>query len=270
MALKLDKTKLVRNLAAGRKMVTHLEKYILDNPDFEWSYEYTRKKTDDGWHPSGDCTPPLLDLYHKAAVTQAILASDTYQKKPFGVGLLKTFQVGHFWHAYLQEIVVRAGLAPASSIERRGIKGWGEEVFGAGGQGRHLESLTTTFKPFHYATGSGDVAPITLPGETAAHVVDFKTMGSHDFKRQNMPDWCADKYECQINIYMDFFGLERGLFVCILKDSPHDMKEFEFVRNQPLIDAIYQKWEIVSACLEEGIEPPADEDFPLPLSGPAT
>jgi len=66
---------------------------------------------------------------------------------------------------------------------------------------------------------------------------------------------------------MDFFDLEKGLIVAIQKDAPHDMKEFEFVRNQPLIDAIYHKWNIVSQCLDEGVEPPKEEVIELPVSG---
>ena len=64
-----------------------------------------------------------------------------------------------------------------------------------------------------------------------------------------------------------FFDLEKGLIVAIQKDAPHDMKEFEFVRNQPLIDAIYHKWNIVSQCLDEGVEPPKEEVIELPVSG---
>jgi hypothetical protein len=46
------------------------------------------------------------------------------------------------------------------------------------------------------------------------------------------------------------------------------LKEFEFDRNQPLIDAIYSKWKLVGDCVEIGLEPPLDYEVPLPLVGP--
>lgn len=259
MAIKLDKTKLVRNLAARHKLVPHLER-VIGEGDFEWSYNYVPKAGDDGWHPSGDCTPSLHQLYWKAVdPTPEQISSSLY----------KTFQVGHFWHAYLQHLVLhKLEFCNEDAIERRGLRGWGE-MGTKEAEVRYFSHFKDPmlWRPHHYATGSGDIAPCDIPGH-GKYIVDFKTMGSHDFKPMQMPDWCAAKYECQINIYMDFFDEERGLILCIQKDSPHDMKEFEFERNQPLIDAIYQKWELVSHCIKEGIEPPVDEDVPLPLRGP--
>jgi hypothetical protein len=259
MAVKIDKTKLVRNLAAKHKLVPLLEREILKGEQ-PWGFEFTPKESDDGWHPSGDCTPSLLELYHKAK----------------GIGpvkdwshLSKAFMVGHFWHAWLQHICLdRLQVCESWAIERRGIKGWGT-MGTKEAEVRYFPHFKDPilWKPFHYATGSGDLAPASIPGH-GDYVVDFKTMGTHDFKRQGVPDWCSDKYECQINVYMDFFDVDKAIILAILKDSPHDMKEFEYVRNQPLIDAIYQKWELVSACLDEGIEPPADEEIHLPLTGP--
>lgn len=178
---------------------------------------------------------------------------------------MKTFQVGHFWHQYLQEICLRADFCSWKAIERRGMKGWGPEDNPR--PDPYFEGDFMHWRPFHWVTGSGDIAPCLVPGE-GKMLVDFKTMKSMDFRKQEPPIWTADKWECQVNIYMDFFGLERALIVGVLKDSPHDMKEFEFRRNQELIDAIYHKWKLVSVCLDEGIVPPEDEDIHLPLRGP--
>jgi hypothetical protein len=110
------------------------------------------------------------------------------------------------------------------------------------------------------------VAPCVIPRH-GEFVVDFKTMGNHDFKRAGLPPHYAAKYEAQINIYMDFFDLEAGLIVGIQKDTPHNLKEFQFRRNQPLIDAIYEKWTHVSLCIDDG-EEPHDIEPELPLVGP--
>ena len=255
MAIKLDKTNLVRNLAVKNKLIPFIEQEI-GKGDFVWEYQYEPKKGDDGWHPSGHCTPSLAELYHYATAKKV--------KEAVSASLYKTFQVGHFWHQYLQEIILRTELAKPEDIERRGTRGWGDI------RGVLVEEDGTRdvgYKPYHYATGSGDIAPCKIP-KYGDFVVDFKTMKYHDFRQPNIPAWSADKYECQINIYMDFFDLEQGLIVAICKDSPHDLKEFTYTRNQPLIDAIYTKWKIVSECITQKIVPPDDEEFPLPLRGP--
>lgn len=249
MAIKLDKSNLVRNMARKYKLVTHLEKEIAKG-EFAWNFDFTEKEHDDAWHPSGDCTPSLHDLYLKA--------SGALERKPFSGSLYKTFMVGHFWHQYLQWVVEkRLEFCGPEDVERQGLKRWGEDT----------SEIGIYARPYHWARGMGDLAPCAIPG-FGEYVVDFKTMGSHDFKPMKMPDWCAEKYECQINIYMDFFDLEKGLIVAISKDSPHDFKEFEFVRNQPLIDAIYEKWQLVAACLDAGVVPPLGEEIHLPTKGP--
>lgn len=240
MAIKLKKDAFVKNLIKGHKLAGHIDKAIGEG-EFEWSAKFEPKVGDDGWHPSGDCTPNAYSLYQKAITLE--------EAKPHPASLLKTFTVGHFWHHYLQYIVVeRLGFATWDDIEVKGERRWGEGAY-------------------KWATGSADIAPCRIP-VAGEYLVDIKTMGSHDFKQNGLPNWCAPKYECQVNIYMDWFDLERTIILCVSKDSPHDLKEFEFRRNQPLIDAIYGKWKLVGDCLDAGIAPPEDYETPLPLVGP--
>lgn len=261
MAVKLKKTDFVRNLVKNHKLVGAIDKVIADS-EFEWKAEFGPKYGDLGWHPSGHCVPSAHALYHNA---QAIIAEEE-QKKP-AASLMKSYQVGHFWHAYLQWILVnKLGYADKAAIERRGYTGWGGEVK-AKYYGVNNGGVKAIHKPFHYATGQADVAPCSIPVH-GDYLVDIKTMGAHDYKQMQLPAWCAHKYECQINIYMDWFDLEKAIILCVQKDSPHAFKEFEFVRNQPLIDAIYAKWGLVGACLEAGEEPPEDYEIELPLVGP--
>lgn len=248
---KLDKSKLVMNLSKGYKLVPYLDKVFTDGFEDEWSFTYQEKEPDDAWHPSGHCTPPPRVLY---AVAQGANSFG-----PISGSLRKSFHVGHYWHQLLQYIVLeKLEFCEPEAIERRGTRIWGE-----------LESDSPPLpQPFHWVTGSADIAPLVLP-KLWQGIVDFKTMGSGMFKQGGIP--FADKYECQINIYLDLFEEERALIVGINKDSPHDFKEWEFVRNQPLIDAIYDKWEYVSAALDGGVELTTkdDENWPaLPLLGP--
>ena len=247
MAIKLNNHSMARKLVAKTKLAVHLDKVIEEKGDFAWEYAYEPKQGDDAWHPSGDCTLTPRELFDKA------IGAD--ERKPIGGGLRKTFQVGHFWHAYLQNIIVEhLGFATEDAIERSGEKVWAEE------NGKP--------KPYHWCRGSADVAPISIPGQ-GDFLVDFKTMGSFDFKRTTLPDWSAAKYECQMNIYMDFFDLEQAIILGINKDSPHEFKEFIFDRNQPLIDTIYDKWKYVGDCLENGNVPDPSEEWDLPIRGSA-
>jgi len=237
MAIKFPKSEkynFTRNLVKRYKLVDHLDRYFGDEVE-EFQFIYEPKKKDDAWHPSGHCTPPPSVLYD--------IATGNVEHKEWGSKMLRTFMVGHFWHQLLQKAVVDLGLAEESAIERQGVRTWGDPM---------------TRAPYHWATGAGDVAPCSLPGH-GDYIIDFKTMSSFQFKPNKVPDWAANKYEAQINIYMDFFDLEHGLIVAINKDDS-EMKEFEYVRNQPLVDAIYDKWKFVSECLEIEHRPEAEDD----------
>lgn len=268
---KLDKSKLVMSLSKKQKLVPYLDKAIrkFDKP---WEFKYDTKQGDDAWHPSGDCTPTADELYKK--ITNGSASSFNADG-----GLNKAFQVGHFWHQLLQHIVLEElEFCEAKAIERKGLRAWDRNGF-IDPEDVPIEKLDVikeagytkaqwTPPPYHWATGSGDIAPLVLPKGWEG-VVDFKTMGSGQYGRDTtpMPDWCAGKYECQINMYMDFFDLERSLILAINKDSGA-FKEWEFVRNQPLIDRIYDKWKFVSECLDDGSFPEETTEEPLPLTGP--
>lgn len=253
-----DDLQFVKNLATNYKLVPLLERAVERWGDDEWSFEYQPKQEDDAWHPSGHCTPSIYDLY----------MSVKHPEKDDRSRMHKTFMVGHFWHQYLQWVMEVDELVKPENIERRGLKGWGE-MGSKQDEVRYFPHLKDPilWKPYHWASGAADIAPCTIPGH-GDYLIDFKTMKSMDFRRQDPPAWAVDKWECQANVYLDFFDLDKAIFVGINKDSPHDLKEWEFHKNQPLIDAIYQKWELVGMCLEEGIEPPQDEDIELPLRGP--
>ena len=260
--LKLNKSQITRNLGRKYKLVPFLEK-VFNNFDEPWEYKYEEKEKDDAWHPSGHCTPLATELW---GVTQG---EDSFG--PVSGTLRKSFQVGHFWHQLLQYIILhKLEFCAPEAIERRGKRVWDE----IGTVGINKSGLTGIFKPkpFCWATGSGDVAPIEVPNWRG--IVDFKTMSSHQFKQASIPQWAAAKYECQINLYMDFFDEGEAIIVPINKDTPHDMKEFLYERNQPLIDIIYEKLEFVSVCLEAESPPTKadDEMFKLDhlLKGPVS
>jgi hypothetical protein len=231
-----------KNLVKRHKFVTHLDTFLASEPTgFEFKYE--SKVGDNAWHPSGDCLPSVTDLYEKATTP--------YVPRDISSSLQKTFLVGHFWHQVLQWATVEIGLAEPWAIECKREFDWSDS---GGSFNTRLEDR----KPYHWISGSADIAPLVLPNSDE-YLVDFKTMGNHDYKSAGMPAWAALKYEAQINIYMELFDMEKSLIVAVQKDSPHDMKEFEFRRNQPLIDAIFDKWKFVSELVSAN-QPPSELD----------
>lgn len=268
---KLDKSKLVLNLGKKYKLVPYLDK-ALSTFDEPWEFRYEPKVSDSAWHPSGHCTPPVSALYKEAIAhgkeweaiesrgTEVLVEVNPDAIKP---EMRKAFMVGHYWHQLLQHVCLAQGYCDASAIERKGKKEWGipnTYYFGGSGDGFHFP------KPYHWAAGSGDIAPCKVPGGWEG-IVDFKTMSAQQYKQPNIPQWAAAKYKCQINIYMDFFDLDHGIILCINKDAPHDFKEFEYERDQTLIDAIYEKWQFVTECLDAGVEITEADDshFVLPV-----
>ena len=244
--IKLDKSQVTRNLGKKYKYVPYLEKAIATFED-PWTFTYEEKEADKFWHPSshvinGKGQPySLLDLW--------AIANDEVEHVPHSGSLRKTFQVGHFWHQWLQFITLeKLRMCQPEAVERKGMYAWGPSKKPA---------------PFHAVSGSGDLAPLEAPGWTG--LVDYKTMNSRNYSMAGIPPSFDAKYECQINIYMDLFDQDEGIILPINKDTG-EFKEFLYERNQPLVDAIYERWEFVSACLDAG-DPPskADEEMFPPL-----
>jgi hypothetical protein len=243
-----------KDLSPKYKLVPRLDKAIADF-DEEWTFTYEPKEGDLFWHPSGHCTPKPSELYD---IAMSKIHPDEAEDQAFKRKMSKYGPVGHFWHQFLQHIMVRFGMVEADAIERKAWKGWHN----------HKGAFYTDpglYAPFHCCAGSADVAPWTFKGSD--YIVDFKTMSARSFQAVTLPSGFAAKYECQMNIYMDFFDYDRALIVGVNKDTPHDFKEFEFRRNQPLIDIIYDKWKFVAECLEDEDRPDSDDDagFELPL-----
>lgn len=260
--IKLTKDNFVRNLARGRLLVPYLEKYSEWDQPFDFKYE--PKEGDTAWHPSGDCLPTPRQLYDQAL---------RIERESHSPSLQRTFLVGHFWHQAIQEVLQRMEFAAPEAVERKGQRVWAEGVYEPVDIMRPGKLLHEKYPlPYHWARGAGDVAPLVLPGGWEG-ILDIKTMRGGDFDRAlktgKLPERFAKKYEAQINIYMDFFDQEHGMFLAVNKDSPHNFCEFVYDRNDDMIETIYSKWQYVSECLDEGKRPEDDnEDFDLPFTGP--
>lgn len=236
----MSNLKFLRNLKKNHKLIPYLEELISDGDSVEgFQFDYHAKVSDDAFHPSGDCTSTVAELVAKVRDPEYV---PDWLSGMSGKSLNKTFMVGHFWHAYLQHILVYGELAAEEAIEVNRKVYWGD-------------------RPYEWATGSADVAPCQIP-EEGDFVIDFKTMGSHQYKQNDIPEWAAAKYEAQLSIYMEWFNIDRGIIVAINKDGPHDMKEFEFERNPDLVDAVMAKWELATQVVyDDLVVLPEDEEI---------
>jgi hypothetical protein len=245
---KSSKYKWQKNLAKRYRLVPHLDKFF-SKEVVGLQFTLEGKPSDFAWHPSGDCTPAPSALYDMALDRRAGRVEKSFSK---------AFPIGHFWHQLCQYAVLQMDLAKPDAIERRGTRAWGSASVGTV---RVEDGDTVPWLPFHYCTGSADIAPLCLP-DHPPYVVDFKTMMNLDYGNSNtpLPDRFAKKYEAQINVYMDFFDIDEAIIVAIQKDSPHEMKEFHYFRNDELVSAIYDKWEFVSECLTAEERPSKMDD----------
>ena len=256
----IDPNRIVRQLGKRYKLVPYLEKAFATFED-EWQFTYEEKIKDHHWHPSSHCHEPVTKLY--------AIATDQVMHEPLPGSLRKIFQVGHFWHQLLQYICVREGWATKETVECSGLLAWTDsEVARVGLTKNGLSAVDWTPAPYHAVAGSADVCPLVIPDWSGG--VDFKTMNGHLFKQEGFNDFFGLKYECQMNIYMELFDQPEWMIFAINKDSG-EFKEYVYERNQPLIDAILDKWKFVSLCLDSGEEPTKEDDkmFVLPeLFGP--
>lgn len=246
---KLDNSKLLRNLGKKYKLVPYLDKAIANFGE-EWTFEAKEKPIDYGWHPSTHCTQSVTELYEEAR------CPEKERTKP-SLSLKKIFAVGTFWHQWLQAIMIESGLAKPEDIERHVIKVWECDI-------RRDMAHNLIPKDYHWVSGSADVCPWTAPDGWIGGI-DFKTMGTHQFKQNGVPDWCSAKYECQMNIYMDIFDQSEWMILPIDK-ATGEMKEFIYERNQELIDAIYDRWKFVNECIRLDTPPDQGDEIAFDLT----
>jgi hypothetical protein len=267
-------------LNLGYRVAPAIDQWLDENPEYRWTFTMEPKIGDDAWHPSGSCTPTVRELWETA--------TGVAKERPLTVSLKKTFGVGHYYHQWIQTILRdKLKWCTSENVERRGGRHWdpnpefhchdywdspkaawglfqSEERDECGQRGLLKPA------PYHWATGSADVAPLKLVDGTLV-LFDIKSISSTDARSDAPPARYVDKWECQASIYMDWFPeCEEAIFFGVSKDSPHGFREWVFKPNPDLVDAIYKKWMFVSEALDldEEILLSDNEYFePLPLQG---
>ncbi len=229
---KFDSKKLLKTLTAsqGSILVPHIDRY-LNEKKFPptWNIVIPNfKERDPYYHPSGDCFLSPTDLWKKR---QGLLMS-----KPVNAALQRTFDCGHMWHGYIQNILIDMGFVLPENVEK---------------QLTHTVLSTPEFEVI--GRGTADLVDVAIPGH-GDWLVDIKTMNKVEFER-GADQFTLLKWKAQVSCYMDWLGVEKAFILAISKDSPHAMREYQIVKDEKLLSEIYERWAYTEFCLAKGIEP---------------
>ena len=230
--------KLLRRLTVnhGALLIPHIEAYQTAGkfpPTWNIQIENFKEK-DDHFHPSSHCFLPPIDLWRQ----RKGLAS----YPPITSALRRTFDVGHMWHGYLEEILIDMGFVLRENVERA-----------------VTVKLQGAYGPFT-AKGTIDLLNVEIPGH-GTWLVDIKTMNGNEFSTGPMAQ-TSRKWEAQVNCYIDWAGkTNQAMILAVCKDSPHDMKEFKITPNTALLNEIYDRWSFVEYAIQTNKPPEFLESY---------
>jgi hypothetical protein len=227
----LDSKKFLKTLTVGRGSILtpHIDAYQRRGvfPD-KWDVEIRNTKENDGhFHPSGDCLVSAKDLY--------LSKKGLLLPQPITPALRRTFDCGHMWHGYIQNILIDMGFVTPENVENH--------------------TVHKIVRPSGTAIGSGtgDLVDVQIPGQ-GSWLVDIKTMRK-DLFDQGADDLTLAKWAAQVNCYGDWFNQDKMMILAICKDSPHNFREYIIERDDALLEEIYEKWIYVTKCIKKGVEP---------------
>jgi hypothetical protein len=236
-----DSKKLRKTMMSGRGaiLVPLIDSYQRQAKFPEkWNIEIRNTKEPDGhFHPSSHAfaPPSLLCQDMKGMLLHS---------KP-SPALRRTFDCGHMWHGYLQEMLIEMGYVKRENVERHAVV--------------ELEGRYGKFT----GSGTGDLVDVEIPGH-GTWLVDIKTMNKVEFE-QGANAFTMKKWVAQVSCYMDWFNTDKAMILAVSKDSPHDMREYQIQKDVPLLQEIYDRWSYARWCIDNN-ETPDDEFYhPDPL-----
>jgi hypothetical protein len=179
------------------------------------------REPDPHFHPSSDCYTDPYTLY--------LDKTDQLKSRPISASLRKTFDVGHMWHRYIQNILIDMRLVAPENVERP----LNPKLWTIGGRD-------------FYGRGTADLVDVDIPGH-GQWLVDIKTMRKSDFESPD--ETTMKKYRAQVNVYGEWLGVKRMLILAVCKDSPHDFREFIVQRDESVLDDVYGRWREASTLI---------------------
>ncbi len=230
----MDSKKLRKTMTAGQGaiLVPLIEAYQ-QRAKFpsEWQITIKNEKKPDGhFHPSSDAFADVHDLW--------LDKQGKLVRSSISPALRRTFDIGHMIHGYLQNILLDMELVREANIERY-IKQTVEGKYG-----------------LCVGAGTGDLVDVEIPGH-GHWLVDIKTMKKSEYE-SGPQELTMKKWTAQVSCYMDWFLSPKAMILAFCKDSPHEMREFQIIRDDVMLKGIYDRWSYVQHCIDKGIEPSED------------
>ena len=174
------------------------------------------KEADDAFHPSS----ALMCLRTLQANMDGLL-----KKRENTLEAVKTFAFGHYIHGLIQWICVDLGFAKWEDIE----------------VDCDFHLTTPNGNPYR-VRGFPDIAKCIVPNHEPI-LVDIKTANAHVYSLANLPRDKHEAYQAQVQLYLDFVGLDKGILLMAEKDHPHRFKEIVVERDDRKVDRIVKGWE---------------------------
>lgn len=196
-----------------------------------WEITVRNEKPSDGhFHPSSDA---FTDVHTLWLDKKGMLA-----RSPISPSLRRTFDVGHMVHGYLQNILMDMGLVREENVER------------------YVKQTLHGKYGLCVGAGTGDLVDVDIPGH-GTWLVDIKTMKKTEFE-SGPTEMTMKKWTAQVSCYQDWFVTNKAIILAFCKDSPHDMREFQIIKDKAMLRTMYDRWSFVQHCIDEGTE--ASED----------
>jgi hypothetical protein len=241
---KFNSAKLLKTLTSskGSMLPPHIDRYLAAGKfPRQWVVTINNfREKDDYFHPSGDCYAEPIDLWR---VRKGVAPS-----YPITASLRRTFDVGHMWHGYLQNILVDMGFVTPENVERT------------------LLHKIVTPEGNCIGKGTADLVDVEIPGY-GSWLVDIKTMNKEEFVK-GANTYTLQKWTAQVNCYMDWLDTEKAFILAVCKDSPHAFREYQIQRDQNLLDSIYERWVYTQNMLDANVLPEKGFDIPDILKNP--
>jgi len=227
MVTKLNTSKFA-HLRKNEILVPHLNAWLArgEFPDEIPIKIGMNKEKDDAFHPSS-ATKCSRQLY-------AEMTGDLIDGKPTAEQQL-TFSIGHMYHGFIQWILVEGlGFCTWDDIEKE----------------HDLKFTTQNGNPYR-VRGFIDCARCVVPNR-GTYLVDVKTMNTRLFAQDNLPASTHERYEAQVQIYLEFEDLDEAIILCVSKDSPHRFKEVIVHRDTDFVERTMDRWEDVVDAMASG------------------
>lgn len=172
-------------------------------------------------HPSAIAVQCIRAAYYELSEVSVS------NKANISAGTQRIFDVGTWWHTYIQDLLAVAGVLV----------------------GREVSVKSKRYRISGRADG-------IVEEDGIKYLLEIKTMNSWSFGGLTAPN---ENHIIQASIYADILGLDYIMFIYINKDTSA-LKEFKISKNNSQLVTVYQKIDVILHYVNNGICPARECD----------